>query len=110
MIGYDFRPAVIELLCNNSLANMAQCIYTLGLKWNLDSAYLTDDMSPGRGQTEKKKCTAFVNAEMEIVFLFVFVFFVFFFISYFLFYFMYIGRWSSETPRDCHFLGSLLQA
>ena len=46
-------------------------------------------------QTGEKKCTVFVNAEMDIVFFFGFI----------IFHLMYAGRWSSKTPSNCKFLG-----
>ena len=100
MVGYDSRHVVAELLCNRSLANVPHCGYKLGLKWNLDPADLTENVSPGgRGgggwfKLGKKKYTVFVNKEMEIVFFFGFIFFILFYV--------YIGRWSSRTlDPDC---------
>lgn len=42
MVGLNFRPAVAELLCNRSLANVPHCDHTSRLKWNLDPADPTE--------------------------------------------------------------------
>ena len=85
MVGYDSRPAVTELLCNRPLANVLHCGYISRLKWNLDPADPTENVSPEDRSDWGKEIHHFCECENGMcIFLwfyhFLFLFFILFYV------------------------------